>query len=132
MKKENLKFTGQKKKLNAEFKENYSAVFKEYLDLGHLTEVKNPTNDGFYLPHHAVIKETSATTKLRVVFDGSAKTSSGISVNETLLVGPTIQDDIFTLLLRFRLHNYVISADIAKMYRQILVKEEGRKYQHIL
>ena len=45
---------------------------------------------GFYLPHHAVFKESSLTTKVRVVFDGSAKSSTGIPLNDTLMVGPTI------------------------------------------
>lgn len=49
-----------------------------------------------------------------------------------LLVGPTLQDDIFTILSRFRYHKYVLVADIAKMYRQVLVHEEDQKYQCIL
>ena len=69
-----------------------------------------PSTDGFYLAHHAVFKETSSTTKLRVVFDGSVKSTSGNSLNDILMTGPTIQDDLFTLLIRFRTHNYVITA----------------------
>lgn len=88
--------------------------------------------EGFYLPHHAVIKETSLTTKVRVVFDGSAKSSTGLSLNETLMVGPTIQDNIFTHLVRFRIHIFVISGDIEKMYRQIWIRPEDRQYQKIL
>ncbi|XP_015111016.1 uncharacterized protein LOC107037141 [Diachasma alloeum] len=119
---------------NAELNTQYCAVIKEYLDLGHLTEVTEAdlSSFGFYLPHHAVIKESSLTIKVRVVFDGSAKTSTGISLNETLHVGPTIQDDIFSLLLRFRLHPYVLTGDIEKMYRQVLVRPEDRQYQRIL
>ena len=88
--------------------------------------------DDFYISHHAVIKEESATTKTRIVFDGSAETTSGKSLNDVLMTGPTIQDDLFTLLLRFRSHNYVITADIEKMYRQFLVRPEDRKYQKVL
>lgn len=47
------------------------------------------------------------------------------------MVGPTIQDDLFTLLLRFREHTYVLVADIEKMYRQFLLRED-RKFQKIL
>ncbi|XP_044019477.1 uncharacterized protein LOC122859861 [Aphidius gifuensis] len=93
---------------------------------------KQLQEDGFYLPHHAVIKEESQTTKVRVVFDGSAKGSKGHSLNELLHVGPTIQTDIFSLLLRFRLHQYVLTGDIEKMYRQFLVRPQDRKYQRIL
>ena len=91
-------------------------------------------NSGFYLSHHAVFKESSNTTKLRVVFDASAKPSKRKkgSLNDHLLVGPTIQDDLFTHLLRFRTHPYVILADIEKMYRQFLVREEDRIFQKLL
>ncbi|XP_076660298.1 uncharacterized protein LOC143363618 [Halictus rubicundus] len=95
--------------------------------------IESPANsEGFYLPHHAVIKPSSSTTKVRVVFDGSAKSSSGVSLNDALLTGPTIQDDIFGLLLRFRMHPFVLTGDIEKMYRQFLVREEDRPYQRIL
>lgn len=118
---------------NPEFKENYTKVMNEYITLNHMSEVQNvDSQTGFYLPHHAVIKESSLSTKLRVVFDGSAKTKNGISLNEQLMVGPTIQRDIISLILNFRIYNFVITADIEKMYRQVWVREEDRKYQRVL
>ena len=78
--------------------------------------------DHFVLPHHAVFKEGSSTTKLRVVFDASAKTSSSQSLNDILFKGPTIQDGLFSNLVKFRFPQYVFSADIAKMYRHIWYK----------
>lgn len=64
-----------------------------YLESGDMTEVQAdkiqsefPT---YYLPHHAVMKPDSTTTKLRVVFDGSAKTTSGLSLNDVQHVGPS-------------------------------------------
>ena len=114
-------------------RKRYTEVINEYKQLGHMTEIIDVNHEcGFYLPHHAVIKDSSISTKLRVVFDGSAKTSTGSSLNDNLLVGPTIQDDIVSLILKFRLHNYVITADIEKMYRQVLVRSEDRKYQRVL
>ncbi|XP_063989696.1 uncharacterized protein LOC135168980 [Diachasmimorpha longicaudata] len=112
----------------------YRAVIQEYIDLGHMTEINtsNLIEHGYYLPHHAIFKEGSLTTKLRVVFDGSAKTNTGISLNDALHIGPTIQEDIVSLLTRFRLHRYVLTGDIEKMYRQVLVRPEDRKYQRIL
>ncbi|XP_017797085.1 PREDICTED: uncharacterized protein LOC108578295, partial [Habropoda laboriosa] len=97
-----------------------------------MREVADDLDTGHYLPHHAVRKESSATTKIQVVFDASAKGTTGISLNDALLTGPTIQDTLFSILLRFRSHTYVITADIEKMYRQIKVHHDDRKFQKIL
>ncbi|XP_076382764.1 uncharacterized protein LOC143260624 [Megalopta genalis] len=121
----------QKFKRDSELEHQYRAVIQEYLDLGHMSEV-HASRPGYYLPHHGVINMSSNTTKLRVVFDGSAVTSTGISLNDTLHTGPKIQDDLLCILLRFRIHQYVITGDIEKMYRQFLVRPEDRQYQRIL
>lgn len=84
------------------------------------------------MSHHAVLKDASNTTKLRVVFDASAKSSNGRSLNDNLLVGRTIQNDLFSILLRFRLQTFVIIADIEKMYRQIVIRDKDRIFQKIL
>ncbi|XP_057339521.1 uncharacterized protein LOC130677020 [Microplitis mediator] len=112
----------------------YTNFLQEYIDLGHmsLATESNAEDSGFYLPHHAVVKKDSLTTKTRVVFDGSAKTSSGISLNDALMVGPKLQDDLFILLIRYRSHTIVLTADIEKMYRQIQVHPDDTKYQKIL
>ncbi|XP_068987481.1 uncharacterized protein [Bombus flavifrons] len=117
-----------------QFEAAYSAVIQEYLDLGHMTKITPdlPTTNGYYLPHHGVIKESSDTTKLRVVFDGSAISTTGVSLNDMLHTGPKLQEDLIEILLRFWSHQYVLTGDIEKMYRQILVRPEDRKYQLIL
>ncbi|XP_029169277.1 uncharacterized protein LOC114939201 [Nylanderia fulva] len=102
-----------------ELKRDYYRVMNEYIKLGHISQVTDESLSGYYLPHHAVIKATSATTKTRVVFDASAKSSKGISLNDTLMVGPTIQLKLFKHLVRFRTFKYVLTADIAKMYQQV-------------
>ncbi|XP_035204521.1 uncharacterized protein LOC118179457 [Stegodyphus dumicola] len=84
-------------------------------------EIDVPANSSFYLPHHSVPDKNG--DKFRVVFDGSAKSSSGISLNEKLMVGPQLQTDLTTLIIRFRIHRIAITADIEKMYRQIMLKE---------
>ena len=81
---------------NKELFESYSNFMREYLELGHMErispeELVQTSGHHFYLPHHAVFKMDSVTTKLRVVFDGSSKDSLGRSLNSTLLVGPSIQ-----------------------------------------
>jgi len=81
-----------------------------------ITEKSDGDSDSFYLPHHCIFKSTQSN-KIRVVFDASAKNSTGVSLNDTLMVGPTIQQDLFSILLRFCTFQFVFSADIVKMYR---------------
>lgn len=117
---------------NATLKAEYTRVMEEYLKLGYMSEIETPSDNGFYMPHHAVIKEASKTTKLRIVFDASVKSDNGVSLNDTLMVGPTIQSKLFYHLIRFRTYKFVITADIERMYCQVLLHEEDRKYQRIL
>ncbi|XP_066596575.1 uncharacterized protein [Prorops nasuta] len=107
-------------------------VMQEYIDTGHMSLASSEEDEGYYLPHHAVIKKNSLTTKVRIVFDASAKSDRGISLNDVLLTGPILQDKLFEHLVRMRLHKYMITADIEKMYRQILVNKMDRRYQRIL
>lgn len=106
---------------------------KEYEQLGHMSKICSPENENnsFYLPHHGVVKEHSLTSKLRVVFDGSAPSDSGWSLNDLQYVGPILQQDLLNILVRFRQHNIVFTSDITKMYRQILVAPEDRRFQRI-
>ncbi|XP_062542481.1 uncharacterized protein LOC134210452 [Armigeres subalbatus] len=97
-----------------------------------MVEVHDKPEDCYFLPHHAVYKESSSSTKIRVVFDASAKTTSGLSLNDALGVGPTVQNDLITILLRFCCYPVVLTADIPKMYRQVQVHKDDRKYQRIL
>lgn len=117
-----------------ELQARYVEFMHEYKELGHMTEVTNETGNEVinYLPHHAVIKEDNATTKLRVVFNGSSPTSSGVSLNDILRVGSTMQQDLLHILLRFRQHRYIITADVQKIYRQIILQEDQRDLQRIL
>lgn len=119
---------------NSAIKTQYTEFVEEYTNLGHMTKISaiNENEPHFYLPHHPVFKADSLTTKLRVVFDGSAKSSSGLSLNDVQYIGPTIQNDLFCILLRFRKHQFIISADIAKMYRQVLIKQDQRRFHLIL
>lgn len=115
-----------------ELHEQYIKFMREYIEMGHMVECEDgEIINGYYLPHHAVFKD-STTTKLRVVFDASRKTSTGLSLNDCMMVGPKVQDDLFDIMLRFRLRKIAFTADIAKMYRQILIKDEQQNYQRIL
>ena len=95
-------------------------------------EILIESSKSFYLPHHCDLKESNTTTKLRVVFDASAKTTSGVSLYDNLMLGPKVQKDLFEILIRFRFHKVALSADIAKMYRQILLDKENKDFQGLL
>ncbi|KAH0821592.1 hypothetical protein GEV33_001199 [Tenebrio molitor] len=131
------RFRSLESKLNRhpELKEQYSNFMTEYRQLNHMELLKDPTinfENSCYLPHHAVLKQSSSTTKLRAVFDASFITTNNKCLNDNLLGGPVIQDDLFSILIRFRTHRYVITADIEKMYRQILIDSVDTDYQRIL
>ncbi|XP_075150976.1 uncharacterized protein LOC142225089 [Haematobia irritans] len=118
------------------FKSEYDDVLEEYRLLHHMSEVpcpnglNNPVH--YYLPHHAVVRPESTTTKVRVVFNASSPSSDGRSLNDILYTGPVLQKDLVVLILRWRFFRYVFNGDITKMYRQILVKPEHRTFQRIL
>lgn len=113
---------------------NVLTCMKEYEDCGHITLFRNPhlSESHYFIPHHCVFKNNSTTTKLRVVFDASCSTSSQKSLNDILMVGPTIQDELYKRLLCFRIHRYAITAAIVKMYRQVLIDSGDRIFQYIL
>ncbi|GFY20337.1 integrase catalytic domain-containing protein [Trichonephila clavipes] len=121
-------------KENAETLLGYSKENAIKLLNGHMEEIKNETLDkiNYYIPHHSVYKPEKTSTPLRVVFDASAKTTSGFSLNSILLNGGIIQQDLFSIVSRFRKHEYAFSADIKKMYRQILVDPNQRDLQRIM
>ncbi|XP_037959581.1 uncharacterized protein LOC119688956 [Teleopsis dalmanni] len=112
----------------------YSEFMNEYVSLGHMSNIKavDFSKPHYFIPHHCVLRPQSLTTKLRVVFDASAKTCSKYSLNDTLMVGPTIQQNLITTLMAFRLHKYALTADIAKMYRQFLMDKRDRWFQLVL
>jgi len=117
------------------FRTEYTRFINEYIEMGHMVEVVDELvipKPSFYLPHHAVLKSSSLTTKLRVVFDASATSSSGLSLNKVLKCGPTVQEDVFGILTRFRKHQYVVTSDVEKMFRQVRVSEDDWNLQRIL
>lgn len=121
---------------NPDLQQQYADFLNEYKQLGHMSKI-NPELDQpgkvcVYLSHHAVVKESSSTTKVRVVFNASLKTDSGLSLNDVLKVGPKVQRDVFDVVLRMRTYPILIVADIEKMYRMILIDESQRSLQRIL
>jgi len=120
--------------LDKSLAQKYAEFMQQYEDLGHMVKVDDSNTNAYtyYMPHHGVLKENSLTTKLRVVFDASAPSSTNISLNDLQMIGPTIQSDLLSIVLRFRTYPYVMSADITMMYRQVLMTTEHCPLQRIV
>ncbi|KRZ74046.1 hypothetical protein T10_7368 [Trichinella papuae] len=106
----------------------YSSVIEEYLHHGWAEEVTTQSGQPgkiWYLPHHAVYKNTDGQLKCRIVFDGSAK-YNGVSLNDYLETGPNLQADLVGILLRFRQYRIAVQADIEKMYLQVGLQTDDR------
>lgn len=79
----------------------YAACLTEFLELDHMKAIsfdhrnkpkclETVPTTYYYLGHHAVIKESSSSTRVRVVFDGSGGTSTGFSSNDCILTEPRL------------------------------------------
>ncbi|XP_049886781.1 uncharacterized protein LOC126381326 [Pectinophora gossypiella] len=114
-------------------KTEYKKVIEEYKEMGHLrkSDTQHDSN-AIYLPHHAVIREDKDTTKVRVVYDASAKGSNGHSLNEAMMVGPVLQPDLRSLITTWRTHMICVVGDIMKMYRMINMTKEHTNLQRIV
>uniref|UniRef100_A0A0A9YD88 Pro-Pol polyprotein n=2 Tax=Lygus hesperus TaxID=30085 RepID=A0A0A9YD88_LYGHE len=117
-----------------ELKAGYEEFIHEYIRLGHmkLDEPGSNSTISYFVPHHPVFKETSSTTKLRVVFDFSCKTSTGHSLNDVSYVGPVIQQPLFSHLIRSRSYQICLCGDLEKMFRQIKISDDQIDLQKIL
>lgn len=105
---------------NSYLTKEYQSFMREYEELNHIEKVSPvETNESqkVYFPYHPVIKETSQTTKVRVVFNASRTSSNDTLLNDYLMVGPKLQTDLFALILRWRSHKFVYVTDIAKMFQ---------------
>lgn len=123
----------KKREQDEELNKMYVDYMEEYISSRHMEPV-DPSlkHEGYYLPQHGVKKITSTTTKMRPVSNASCKSETGLSLNDCLCVGPTVQPESFDILIRFREKPYVLKADIEKMYRQVFVEPTQRKYQKVL
>jgi hypothetical protein len=117
--------------------EEYTKAFMDFFVRNHMElvpaeELAIHAKDSFYIPHHCVVKQESTTTKMRIVFDGSAVTTSGESLNSLLVVGPKRQDNLTNILIRFRFHLVALTGDVEKMYRQVALQKHDKDFHGIL
>uniref|UniRef100_A0A7I4YFT2 Integrase catalytic domain-containing protein n=1 Tax=Haemonchus contortus TaxID=6289 RepID=A0A7I4YFT2_HAECO len=113
----------------------YIAAIEDHLRAGFIEEVDERvvnTHRVYYIPHQAVYKESSSTTKLRIVFDASSKVRGAVSLNDCIHQGPTLLPDLVGILLRIRLHRLLLIADVEKAFHQIRLQRSQRDVTRFL
>jgi len=112
----------------------FNNALAEYQELGHAEEAPglDPSAPHYYLPVHGVFKDSSTSTKVRPVFDASARTSTGCSLNDTLLQGPNLYPLLTDILLVFRSHPIGITADISKMFREVKLHDSEKDFHRFI
>ena len=108
--------------------EAYDTIIQEQLKDGIIEEAEEPANGReFYIPHKAVIREDSETTKMRIVYDASARpTANAPSLNECLDIGPPLQNQLWKVLVRGRFHAVAVAGDIKKAFLQVRIRADDR------
>ena len=122
-----LKLLKRKLEKNSEMHEKYKTTINEYLSKNHArkltpNEISNNSDKIYYLPHHPVTN-INKPGKVRVVFDCAAK-YNGSSLNDQLLSGPDLVNNLVGVLIRFRQEKIAIAADIEGMFHQVLVQPD--------
>ena len=124
-----LHCTEKKLKKNPELAKKYQDVISDYVAKGHARkmtpeEAKITSSKMWYLPHHAVLNPNKPG-KVRVVFDAASR-FDGVSLNDKLLTGPDLLNNLVGILIRFRSGKIGVMADVEQMFHQVGVCEEDR------
>ena len=111
-----------------ELLEKYDKIIQEQLAEGIVERVvETPKDREFYIPHKPVIKETAKTTKVRIVFDASAKENEqSPSLNDCLETGPALQNLLWNVLVRNRLKPIALSAHLKQAFLQVVIRPHNR------
>ena len=123
------RLNGLTKKLQRDgLTEQYDNIIREQVEAEIVERAPDmPVNKEFYIPHKCVVKEKSETTKLRIVYDASARaTPDSPSLNECLHSGPSLQNKLWDVLVQQRAFPVMVSADIRQAFLQIRVRENER------
>ena len=108
--------------------EDYHAIIREQLPEGVVEEAEMPAKGReFYIRHKAVIRVNAETTKVRVVYDASARANdTAHSLNECLETAPPLQSQLWKVLVCGRFHAIAFAGDIRKAFMQVRILEEDR------
>ncbi|XP_071039910.1 uncharacterized protein [Parasteatoda tepidariorum] len=139
---DNFELTSERfDKLKGRFKndkslfEEYKKVIKTYENERIIEKVKNTDPQNYkqcYLPHRAVIRNDKLTSKLRIVFDGSAHKKNELSLYDCLYIGPNLYPDIYELMLAFRENKIAFIGDVQQAFLQIGINVEDRDVTRFL
>ena len=124
------------KRMDPKLCKNYYEVLFDYLDRNITeiipnSEIRAP-GPKYYMPHHPVVKEQAISTKIRPVFDCSAKCPDGKSLNDHLHTGPSLNPDLVEILLRFRRWPVALSGDIKQAFLNIYMNPCDRDVHRFL
>ena len=116
---------------------HYDDVIRDQQKQGIVEPVEQGVNNGVgkvhYIPHHEVIRVDKDTTKLRIVYDASARSGkNSLSLTNCLYAGPPLSPLIYDILLRFRVHKTALIGDIEKAFLNVSVHPEDRDYLRFL
>ena len=127
-----------KRKLDRDVKlrEDYAKIIDDYEKEGIIEAVQDDNlynnSSVHYLPHRGVLRTEKETSKLRIVYDASAKHDQQPSLNDILYSGPCLLPLLFEILLRFRIGTIGVVADIKQAFLQIEIAEEHRDFLRFL
>eukprot|EP00112_Aurelia_sp_Birch-Aquarium-sp1_P014174 Seg3041.3 transcript_id=Seg3041.3/GoldUCD/mRNA.D3Y31 product="hypothetical protein" protein_id=Seg3041.3/GoldUCD/D3Y31 len=112
-------------KANPTLLSEYDSIIREQ-EIRGIIERVDPTHEGelgqiTYLPHHPVIRQDKTTTKVRIVYDASAKDCNGTSLNSCLYTGPCLLKTVAEIMARFRLFPFALTSDIEKAFLMISI-----------
>ena len=113
-------------------KEMYNETIEKYLQKDYIEKVDKVKNEEKWLmPHFPVVRLDRESTKVRIVFDASAR-HEGLSLNDVIEQGPKLQNSLFDVLMRFRKNKIAVACDIQEMYLRIVIVPQDRKFHRFL
>lgn len=133
-----LESTEKRLNKNPEVRSQYCKAMNEYQEKGfarqlseeELNEMKD--QEVYNVPHHGASKDESVSTTLRIVFNASSPDRNGVALNDVLLSGPPLQNDIVQVLIRFRANEVALFGDLQKMFCQTRIRKSDQRYQLFL
>ena len=106
----------------------YGEIINEQRNNGIIEEApESPVGTEFYIPHKPVVRESAESTKLRIVYDASARAHPDApSLNDCLHAGPALQNRLWDVLVRMRFHPVALAGDLKQAFLQVRIKEADR------